>query len=93
MAVDPERHARTLASLSDSRFDVVVASSPTEVPLLTGYWPVMGDSIAFFTSDGEVRVVLPEDEVEPAEKTSSAKLIPYKPYGLHTLGRSAAAPE
>lgn len=45
----------------------------------------MGDSIAFITPDGEVRVVLPEDEVEPAQKTSSAKLIPYKPDGLHTL--------
>jgi Xaa-Pro aminopeptidase len=85
MAVDPERHARTLASLSDSPFDLVVASSPTEVLLLTGYWPVMGDSIAFFTSRGEVRVVLPDDEVELAEEMSSAKLIPYKPDGVHTL--------
>jgi Xaa-Pro aminopeptidase len=85
MAVDPERHARTIASLTDSPYDVIVASSPTEVLLLTGYWPVMGDSIAFFTSDGEVRVVIPEDEVELAQKTSAAKLIPYKPAGLHTL--------
>jgi Xaa-Pro aminopeptidase len=64
---------------------VIVASSPTEVLLLTGYWPVMGNSIAFFTSDGEVKVVLPEDEVELAKATSSAKLIPYKPAGLQTL--------
>jgi Xaa-Pro aminopeptidase len=85
MAVDPERHARTIASLTDSRYDVIVANSPTEVLLITGYWPVMGSSVAFFTSDGEVRIVLPEDEVELAEKTSSAKLVPYKPGGLHTL--------
>jgi hypothetical protein len=52
MAVDPERHARTIASLTDSPYNVIVASSPTEVRLLTGYWPVMGNSIAFFTSDG-----------------------------------------
>ena len=32
-----------------------------------------------------MRVVIPEDEVELAEKTSSAKLIPHKPAGLPTL--------
>ncbi len=85
MAVDPERHARTIASLTDSGYDVIVATSPTEVLLVTGYWPVMGDSVAFFTSDGEVLVLLPEDEVELAQKSSAAKLISYKPAGLHTL--------
>ncbi len=85
MAIDPERHARTIASLTDSSYNMIVASSPTEVLLLTGYWPVMGNSIALFSSDGEVRVVIPEDEVELAEATSSAKLFPYKPGGLQTL--------
>lgn len=52
---------------------------------MSGYWPVIGDSVAFFTADGEVWVVLPEDEVELAQTTSAAKLNPYKPAGLHTL--------
>ena len=29
--------------------------------------------------------IVPEDEVELAEKTSSAEIVPYKPAGLHTL--------
>ncbi len=85
MAIDSERHARTIASLTDSPFDAIICCSATEVLLLTGYWPVMGDSVAIFTSDGEVKVIVPQDEVELAEKTSSAQVIPYRPAGLHTL--------
>ncbi len=85
MATDSERHARTVAALVDSEFDALVCASATEVLLLTGYWPVMGASIAAFTAEGEVRVIVPEDEVELAQKTSSAQCIPYKPAGLHTL--------
>ena len=42
MANDPERHKRTIAALAASLHDAVICSSPTEVLLLTGYWPVMG---------------------------------------------------
>ncbi len=83
--MDAERHARTIADLFASTHDVLVCGSATEVLLLTGYWPVMSASVALFTSDGEVKVVLPEDEMDLAEQTSSAELIPYKPAGLHTL--------
>ena len=87
MAIDSERHARTIAFLADSLYDVLICSSATEILLLTGYWPVMGDSIAIVTSDGEINVIVPEDEVELAEETTAAKIIPYKPAGLDTLLR------
>jgi Xaa-Pro dipeptidase len=85
MAIDPERHARTAASLNDSPFDAVICSSPTEVLLLTGYWPVMGPSLALFAKNGEVQAIVPEDEAELAQKTSVATIIPYTPAGLHSL--------
>jgi Xaa-Pro aminopeptidase len=85
MASDPERHKRTVAALAASGHDALICSSPTEVLLLTGYWPVMGSSLAIFTSSGDVKVIVPEDEVELAEKTSSAEIVPYKPAGMHTL--------
>ena len=44
----------------------MICSSASAVLLLTGYWPVMGASVAVFTKEGEVQVVLPEDEVELA---------------------------
>ena len=87
MVVDSERHARTIASLADSPYDVIICSSATEVLLLTGYWPVMGNSIAIAASGGEINVIVPEDEVDLAEKTTAAKVIPYKPAGLDTLRR------
>lgn len=85
MAIDSERHARTVTALADSGFDALVCASATEVLLLTGYWPVMGASVAAFTAGGEVRVIVPEDEAELVQKTSSAQCITYKPAGLHTL--------
>ena len=85
MASDPERHKRTVAALAASLHDALICSSPTEVLLLTGYWPVMGSSLAILTSSGDATVIVPEDEVELAEKTSSAEIVPYKPAGLRTL--------
>jgi Xaa-Pro aminopeptidase len=85
MASDPERHKRTVAALAASFHDVLICSSPTEVLLLTGYWPIMGSSLAIFTSSGDSTLIVPEDEVELAGKTSSAVIVPYKPAGLHTL--------
>jgi Xaa-Pro aminopeptidase len=85
MAIDAERHARTMADLLASSHDALLCSSATEVLLLTGYWPVMAASVALFASDGAVKVVVPEDEMDLAKHTTSAELIPYKPAGLHTL--------
>ena len=45
----------------------------------------MAASVAAFTSEGRVSVIVPEDEVELAEKTSSAEIIPYKPNSLELL--------
>ncbi len=83
--MDAQRQAYTVVDLLASPHDALLCSSATEVLLLSGYWPVMSASVALFSSDGEVKVVLPEDEMELARHTSSAELIPYKPAGLHTL--------
>ena len=88
MAVDLERHARIVGRLADSPLQAVVCASPTEVLLLTGYWPVMGASVALFTSHGDVTVVVPEDEAELASKTSAACVVPYKSGGLGSLARA-----
>ena len=85
MAVDPERNARTIAVLLDAQLDAAIVSSPTQVLLITGYWPVMGASVAFFSSDGEVHLVVPDDEVELAAKTSSAHITSYQPANLRSL--------
>lgn len=85
MADDPERRKRLTRALAEAGFDALLCASPTQILLLSGYWPVMGASLAIFTRDGEVCVILPEDEMEIASKTSSAKLVAYKPARLDEL--------
>jgi Xaa-Pro aminopeptidase len=85
MADDPERRVRVASALSAAGRDAVICVSPTDVLLLTGYWPVMGASVAILTRNGDVCVIVPEDEAELASNTSSARLIPYKPARLDEL--------
>jgi Xaa-Pro aminopeptidase len=95
MSVDPERHQRIRIALSSSHLDLVVCSSPTEVLLLTGYWPVIGASIAVFSAAGDVFAIVPEDEAALAASTSSANIIPYRPATLERLStpiRALAGP-
>jgi Xaa-Pro aminopeptidase len=83
--IDVERKNRVIEVLAESHLDAVTCGSPSAVLLLTGYWPVMGASVVVFTDDGEVHVVLPEDEVELAGRTSAASFIPYRPSSLAAL--------
>lgn len=76
---NPERQTRLLSSMSHAGFDALICDAATEVLLLTGYWPVLGASIAVLAADGECRVLLPEDEMELASRTTSATLVPYRP--------------
>jgi Xaa-Pro aminopeptidase len=85
MAIDPERRSRVIAMLREEKLDALICSAPTQVLLLTGYWPVIGNSIAIFTVDGEVRVLLPEDEHEIASHSSNAVLTDFHPELLHIL--------
>ena len=85
MTEAPQRRSRIVAAMASSGFRALLCSSSTEVLVLTGYWPVMSSSVAIHTADGDVRLIVPEDEVELAEKATAVKLIPYKPAGLQSL--------
>jgi Xaa-Pro aminopeptidase len=85
MAKDPQRREMILHELEASRLEALVSFSPTEVLLLTGYWPVMGTSLAICTRDGRVCAVIPEDELELATSTSDAEVFTYKPSTLEHL--------
>lgn len=91
MAIDAERREAIRQEIQATDLDALVSFSPTEVLLMSGYWPVMGVSGAFFSRDGEVSVILPEDEIEIAQATSNANLHPYKPSTLNRLSRPKEA--
>jgi Xaa-Pro aminopeptidase len=85
MAKDAQRRKMILHELQASRLEALASFSSTEVLLLTGYWPVMGTSLAICTREGGVCAVIPEDELELAASTSDVEFFPYKPESLEHL--------
>ena len=65
--VDQERQALIHQALTAGGLDAFVCATPTNVLMLTGYWPVIGKSVAIATADGNVEVIIPEDEAELAD--------------------------
>jgi len=95
MAADPDRHARIQSALEKSALDALVCCGPTEVLLLSGYWPIIGASVAVFTGSGDVHLIVPQDEMALAQATSAAKVTPYRPFSLNQLStpiRALAGP-
>jgi len=64
---DPERIARIRDALNESQLDALICTLPRNVLLLSGYWPVIGASVALCTCDGRVFVLAPLDEEELAK--------------------------
>ncbi len=52
--------------LEQSNMDALVCALPANVLLISGYWPVIGTSIAVITRTGFVHVLAPDDEAELA---------------------------
>ncbi len=61
---DHERITRIRAALREKALDALVCALPHNVLLLSGYWPVVGLSLAVVTREGQVVVIAPEDEKE-----------------------------
>ncbi len=91
MAIDAQRRAAIVKALQESPLQAVASVSPQEVLLLTGYWPVMGASLALVTRDGDVCAVVPEDELDVAGATSNANLTAYQPHSLDNLKKCSEA--
>jgi len=66
---DAERINRIREALERSNMDALVCALPTNVLLVSGYWPVIGTSIAVITRNGLVHLLAPEDEAELAHES------------------------
>ena len=84
-AIDTERSSRIRHSLGAAGLGAVVCSLPSNVLLLTGYWPVVGESIAIFVRDGPIILLVPEDELELAEQSFADSVETFVPETLHTM--------
>src|SRR5438477_342865 len=59
---DAERLERIQLALREARLDALVCALPSNVLLVSGYWPVVGTSVAVATRDGAVGLAVPDDE-------------------------------
>lgn len=80
-----DRIARIRKALSAAKLDVLVCSLPKNVLLLSGYWPVIGTSVALAFADGGIQLIVPADEQELAEQGWADHVQTFKPAPLDKL--------
>lgn len=88
MARDKQRLLRIQEGLNDGNLEALVCTLPANVLLLTGYWPVVGTSVAIVNRDGYVVLVAPKDEQELAAAGWADEVLTFEPASLDDL-RSA----
>ena len=72
-------------ALGHTNWDLLVCAMPPNVLLLSGYWPAVGYSIALATRDGQIGLVVPEDEDDVAEQSWVDEIATYSPTPLERL--------
>lgn len=85
MARDTERVARVTNALASEELDALICTLPSNVLLLTGYWPVIGNAIAIVTRDGAVGVVAPDDEWDYARDSWADSIHTFHPASLEGI--------
>ena len=91
MRADAERTERIKSALTAAGMDAVVCALPTNVLLLSGYWPVVGTSICIATGKGSVHVIAPGDEKELAKRGRADEVRTFSPGSLSELSSAADA--
>src|ERR1051325_6492542 len=72
-------------SLERTNWDLMACSMPSNVLLLTGYWPAAGDSVAAATREGQIALIVPQDEDDVAEHSWADEIVTYCPVPLDRL--------
>lgn len=88
---DKERISRVQSALQEEGLDGVVCGLPVYVLLLSGYWPVVGTSLAVATRDGACALLAPEDEEQLARHGNAGEVRTYRPISLEKIQSVAEA--
>ena len=91
MPRDPERVDRLQTSLREAGLDGIVCTMPENVLLLTGYFPIVGTSVAVMNRDGQVTLLAPEDEMGLADCDGADQVIAFQPVSLEKLTNAEEA--
>ena len=85
MGRDVERIDRIGQALGGARLDGLVCALPANVLMVSGYWPVVGTSIAAATAEGVVFLLVPEDEKELASHAGADEVRTFRAGSLEDL--------
>lgn len=85
MPADADRRALIQEYLRKAELDALVCGLPANVLLVSGYWPVVGTSLAIVVRDGPTVLLAPEDEQELAKHGGADEIHTYKPAPLDSL--------
>lgn len=88
---DHDRIERIRRGLERVQLDAILCTLPDYVLLLSGYWPVIGASIAIATTDGRICLIVPEDEEELAREGWADEIHTFKPGRLDKLQSTSEA--
>lgn len=77
--------------MREAGFDCVVAALPENILLLTGYFPVVGTSVALAHSGGGVTLIAPRDECDLAGMGGADEVISFEPTSLKRITSAAEA--
>jgi Xaa-Pro dipeptidase len=97
IARDQQRVARIRAALADARLDALLCTLPSNVLMVSGYWPVVGTAFALVTRGGAIGVAAPTDEGVLAHASWADEVVTFQCGTLDHLvdrlhaARSAAA--
>jgi Xaa-Pro aminopeptidase len=84
-ATDPDRMRRNVAALAETGLEALVCALPANVLMISGYWPIIGTSIAIITPEGRVGLVVPEDEKKLAERGWAQQTASFEPGSLKEI--------
>jgi Xaa-Pro aminopeptidase len=88
---NPERLDRIQAELRNHEWDLIICALPKNVLLLSGYWPVVGTGVAIALADGQVALLVPEDEERLAQDGWADEVQTFKPSSLERMTTPAEA--
>ncbi len=73
------------SALDRTNWDLLACSMPSNVLLLSGYWPAAGYSLALATRDGQIILIVPQDEDDLAERSWADEVATYCPIPLERV--------
>ncbi len=85
MGQDSERKSRVQDALQSANLDALVCGLPANVLLVSGYWPVVGTSLAIVVRGGPTVLLVPEDEEDLAKHGGADEIHTYQPVPLDKL--------